>query len=49
MIQSYIDGGTKYSREVEGGSDLGKKEEEGRGVQDQVWKEMGEKYRGSRN
>jgi hypothetical protein len=27
MFQSFIEGGTKYSQEVEGGRDLGRREE----------------------
>ena len=40
MLQSFLEGGTKYSQEVEGGRDLGEREEQGRkGGQDQAWEE----------
>jgi hypothetical protein len=50
MFQSFLEGGTKYSQEVEGGRNLGGTEE---GVgekegQDRVWEERtGMIYRGS--
>jgi hypothetical protein len=47
MLQSFLEGGTKYSHEVEGRRDL---EEERRGggkeAQNQVWEETGMIYRG---
>jgi hypothetical protein len=43
MLQSFLEGGTKYSQEVEGGRDLGGIEERGgeKGGQDQVWEKWG--------
>jgi hypothetical protein len=49
MLQSFLGGGTKYSREVESRRDLGEgKDGEGvKGGQDPVWEEKGMIYRGS--
>ena len=50
MLPSYIEGGTKLSQKVEGGRDLGgRRMQSGKRENNQVWKEMGEKYRGSGN
>ena len=47
MFQSYIEGGTKYSQEVERGKDQrGKENVEGIREQDQVWEGIREKCRG---
>ena len=48
MLQSYLEGGTKKSHELEGERDFAGREGSKLG-QDQVWKETGEKYRGSGN
>jgi hypothetical protein len=48
MLQYFLEGRTKYSQEVEGGSDLGGRKR-GKGGQDQVWEEMKEMYRRSGN
>ena len=49
MLQSYLEWGTKQSREGEGSSDFGGREKgKGeKGGQDQVWEETNEMYRGS--
>jgi hypothetical protein len=50
MLQSFLEGKTKYSQEVDGGRDLGGREEgEGERGQNQVWEETGIIYRGLRN
>jgi len=54
MLQSYLEGGTKQSREVEDGRDWAEGGEEKVG-QNQIWEEIeemeetGETYRGSGN
>jgi hypothetical protein len=50
MLQSFLEGGTKYSQKVEGGRDLGEEiMVEGGSGQDQVWEETGMVDRGSGN
>ena len=51
MLRSYLEWGTKQSREGEGSSDFGGREKgQGeRGRQDQVREETNETYRGSGN
>jgi len=42
MIQSFLEGGTKYSQEVEDGNELeGREEGRGEGVEDQGWEDTG--------
>jgi hypothetical protein len=48
MVQSFLEGGIKYSMWVEGRTDQGGREEEGRKVgQDHVFKETGMIYKWS--
>jgi hypothetical protein len=50
MLQFFLEGGTKYSQEVQGDRDLGGREEmEGEREHEQACEETGMIYRGSGN